>query len=54
MLVDRDAAWAALLRDKKTVDGRPRLVLLDEPGRPRVDVELDPAVVRAALDSLIE
>lgn len=54
VLVDRDAAWAALLRDKKAVDGRPRLVLLDEPGRPRVDVELDPAVVRAALDSLIE
>ena len=52
--VDRDAAWAALLRDKKAVDGRPRLVLLDAPGRPRLGVDLDPAVVRDALDALIE
>jgi shikimate kinase/3-dehydroquinate synthase len=52
--VDRDAAWAALLRDKKAVDGRPRLVLLDEPGRPRLGVDLEPAVVRGALDALIQ
>jgi shikimate kinase/3-dehydroquinate synthase len=52
--VDRHAAWSALLRDKKTVDGRPRLVLLDEPGTPRLDVDLDVARVRAALDALIE
>jgi 3-dehydroquinate synthetase len=52
--VDRDAAWAALRRDKKAVGGGPRLVLLDEPGRPRYGVELPDAEVRAALDSLID
>ncbi len=52
--VDRDAAWDALLRDKKAVGGRPRLVLLDAPGRPRLGVELDAAAVRSALDSLIQ
>ena len=41
------------LRDKKASGGSPRLVLLDAPGEPRVGVELDPAVVRAALDALI-
>jgi shikimate kinase/3-dehydroquinate synthase len=51
--VDRDAAWAALARDKKAVGGAPRLVLLDAPGKPRVGVELPEADVRAALDSLI-
>ena len=51
--VDRDAAWAALSRDKKFVDGVPRLVLLEAPGRPRLGVELPAADVRAALDSLI-
>jgi shikimate kinase/3-dehydroquinate synthase len=51
--VDRDEAWAALSRDKKVVDGVPRLVLLDAPGRPKVGVELSAAEVRAALDSLI-
>ena len=30
--VDRDAAWAALARDKKAERGAPRLVLLDAPG----------------------
>jgi shikimate kinase / 3-dehydroquinate synthase len=50
--VDRDAAWAALERDKKA-DGAPRLVLLDAPGRPRWGVELEPADVRSALDLLI-
>jgi shikimate kinase/3-dehydroquinate synthase len=51
--VDRDRAWAALARDKKSVGGVPRLVLLDEPGRPRVGVELPANEVRAALDALI-
>ncbi|HWL32359.1 MAG TPA: bifunctional shikimate kinase/3-dehydroquinate synthase [Gaiellaceae bacterium] len=51
--VDRDAAWAALGRDKKVVGGTPRLVLLDEPGKPRVGVEVPLAEVRAALDALI-
>jgi 3-dehydroquinate synthetase len=52
--VDREDAWAALLRDKKAVDGRLRLVLLNAPGEPRVGVELPPDEIRAALDSLIE
>jgi 3-dehydroquinate synthetase/shikimate kinase len=51
--VDRDAAWAAMARDKKVVGGRPRLVLLEEPGAPRIGVELPPDEVRAALDELI-
>jgi shikimate kinase/3-dehydroquinate synthase len=51
--VDRDLAWAALARDKKTRNGRPRLVLLEAPGRPRLGAELDEAAVRAALDALI-
>jgi shikimate kinase / 3-dehydroquinate synthase len=52
--VDRDRAWAALARDKKSVGGVPRLVLLDAPGKPRLGVELPEREVRAALDSLIE
>jgi 3-dehydroquinate synthetase len=51
--VDREAAHAALLRDKKTVDGEVRLVLLDAPGKPRYGVRLDAGDVRAALDALI-
>jgi len=51
--VDRVAAWAALARDKKAVDGTLRLVLLDAPGEPRVGVELEDDIVRAALDALI-
>ena len=51
--VDREAAWRALERDKKRVDGRTRLVLLGAPGRPRLNVEVDDAIVRAALDALI-
>ena len=51
--VDRDRAWAALGRDKKAADGVPQLVLLDLPGKPRLDVELPPEQVRAALDELI-
>ncbi len=51
--VDRDAAWAALARDKKARGGTPRLVLLERKGVPRYDVELPEAEIRAALDSLI-
>jgi 3-dehydroquinate synthetase/shikimate kinase len=51
--IDRDAAWAALARDKKARDGKPRLVLLEAPGKPVTGVELPPEQVRAALDQLI-
>ncbi|MDX6507265.1 MAG: shikimate kinase / 3-dehydroquinate synthase [Gaiellaceae bacterium] len=51
--VSRDAAWAALARDKKSVNGSPRLVLLEAPGKPVTGVELPEARVRAALDELI-
>jgi shikimate kinase / 3-dehydroquinate synthase len=51
--VDRDAAWAALARDKKSVKGVPRLVLLEAPGKPVIGVELPEDEVRAALDALI-
>jgi 3-dehydroquinate synthetase len=51
--VDRNAAWAAIARDKKSIGGRARLVLLAEPGMPRIGVELDDETVRAALDELI-
>jgi 3-dehydroquinate synthetase len=51
--VDRERAWAALARDKKALGGRPRLVLLEAPGRPRRGVELPEADVRRALDELI-
>jgi shikimate kinase/3-dehydroquinate synthase len=51
--VDREAAWSALARDKKSVDGSPRLVLLDAPGKPRWNAEVPTADVRAALDELI-
>jgi 3-dehydroquinate synthetase/shikimate kinase len=51
--VDRDRAGAALVRDKKSVGGTVRLVLLDAPGSPRVGVELPEPDVRGALDLLI-
>jgi 3-dehydroquinate synthetase len=51
--VDRDTAWAALALDKKAVDGKSRLVLLEARGEPKVGVEVDPAQIRAALDELI-
>jgi 3-dehydroquinate synthetase/shikimate kinase len=51
--VDRDAAWAALARDKKARNGNPRLVLLEAPGKPVTGVELPEERVRAALDELI-
>jgi shikimate kinase / 3-dehydroquinate synthase len=51
--VNRDAAWAALARDKKSVNGSPRLVLLEAPGRPVTGVELPEHQIREALDALI-
>jgi shikimate kinase/3-dehydroquinate synthase len=51
--VDREAAWAALARDKKARDGKPRLVLLEAPGKPVRGVELPAEQVRSALDALI-
>jgi shikimate kinase/3-dehydroquinate synthase len=53
VVVDPDAAWAALGRDKKTEGGRPQLVLLDAPGRPRWGVGVPEADVRRALEGLI-
>src|SRR5215217_573498 len=46
--VNREAAWAALARDKKARNGRPRLVLLERPGAPVTEVELPEERVRAA------
>jgi shikimate kinase / 3-dehydroquinate synthase len=51
--VHRDAAWAALARDKKARDGKPQLVLLEAPGKPVTGVERPEAEIRAALDELI-
>jgi 3-dehydroquinate synthetase/shikimate kinase len=51
--VDRERAWEALRRDKKSRDGRVRLVLLEAPGKPVTGVELPDADVRRALDELI-
>jgi len=51
--VDPEKAWAALARDKKAERGRPKLVLLEAPGKPRVGVEVPEDQVRAALLELI-
>jgi len=51
--IDRNTAWEALLRDKKSVGGRVQLVLLETPGTPRLGVELPEDEVRSVLDSLI-
>ena len=50
---DRERAWEALRRDKKSRGGRIRLVLLDAPGKPRWGVELPEDEVRRELDLLI-
>ena len=50
--VDRERAWDALQRDKKMRDGKIRLVLLEELGKPVVR-EVAPQHVRDALDELI-
>ena len=49
--VDRDRAWAALLRDKKRSGDTINLVLLGDDG-PYLDAR-SPDEVRAALDTLI-
>jgi shikimate kinase/3-dehydroquinate synthase len=51
--VDREAAWAALFRDKKVAGGKPKFVLLEAPGKPVWGVELSEDEARRALDSLI-
>ena len=51
--VDGDRAWAALRRDKKALDGHPRLVLLEETGKPVFPVELPDEDIRRELDALI-
>jgi 3-dehydroquinate synthetase len=51
--VDRERAWAAIARDKKTEGGVPKLVLLEAPGKPKYGVELPADAVRSALDALI-
>jgi shikimate kinase/3-dehydroquinate synthase len=51
--VDRDRAWTAIARDKKTEGGVPKLVLLAAPGEPRWGVELPADEIRAELDALI-
>ena len=50
--VDRDAAWAAMQRDKKAEAGELRLVLLEEEG-PVWDALVPAEDVRRALDELI-
>jgi shikimate kinase/3-dehydroquinate synthase len=50
--VDRERAWAALRRDKKSAGGRLKLVLLDAPGNPLVDQDVPEDVVRAELEKL--
>jgi shikimate kinase / 3-dehydroquinate synthase len=50
--VDRERAWQSLQRDKKTVGGELRLVLLGEDG-PRWDIPVPAAEVRRELDRLI-
>ena len=50
--VDRELAWQAMQRDKKTVGDELRLVLLGDDG-PRWDVAVPAAEVRGELDRLI-
>jgi len=50
--VDRDRAWAAMLRDKKAIGGRLRLVLLEAPGKPFIAQDVPEDAVRAELEKL--
>jgi 3-dehydroquinate synthetase len=50
--VDLETAWQAMQRDKKTVGGELRLVLLGDNG-PRIDVSVPPGDVKRALAELI-
>ena len=51
--LDRERAWNALRRDKKSRDGRIRLVLLPRAGEPEWPAERPEEEVRRALDELI-
>jgi len=51
--VDRERAWAALRRDKKTSRGTPRVVLLEAPGRALIDVDVPEEDIRRELEALI-
>jgi shikimate kinase/3-dehydroquinate synthase len=51
--VDAERAWEAMRRDKKSAQGKIRLVLLERPGEARWPVELPEADVRAALAEII-
>ncbi|HET7044570.1 MAG TPA: bifunctional shikimate kinase/3-dehydroquinate synthase [Gaiellaceae bacterium] len=51
--VDPERAWQAMRRDKKTAEGRLRLVLLPRNGEPDWAVELPEADVRRELERLI-
>jgi shikimate kinase / 3-dehydroquinate synthase len=52
--VEPDRAWQALTRDKKRRNGRVRIVLLEKPGAPLLDVELEDDALKRALRELIE
>jgi shikimate kinase / 3-dehydroquinate synthase len=52
--VDAARAWDALTRDKKRRDGCVRVVLLESPGSPRLDVEVPDEDLRRALEALIQ
>ena len=52
--VAAEQAWSALQRDKKRRNGAIRLVLLERPGAPFLDVEVDEADARRALETLIQ
>ena len=51
--VDRERAWAAMKRDKKGREGRIRLVLLEDYGKPVFPVELPDDEVRRELERLV-
>ena len=51
--VDRERAWAALRRDKKSTGGGLKVVLLEAPGSPLVDQDIPENVVRKELEALI-
>ena len=51
--VDRERAWQAMQRDKKTREGEIRLVLFNLDGRPEWDVRVSERDMRRQLDRLI-
>jgi len=50
--LDPDAVWSAMLTDKKTSHGRPKLILADALGRARIEADYDDVEVRATLTDL--